>query len=371
MGSSGDLHKMRRARLLTLSIILVVILSLSGCTSFLSGPTTYIAHPTSVHYTIRYGYYVNCSGPGKYEVTYTCDLPEVLTGNNCPYTLLNTSSYRPGYRADNSVIVWNLNGTTPNRYILGVEANITGDTYLYPDLSGKRAYSLAELQSEAEDYINRYTKVQGNETAAYIDPLNRDIRSIAESVQRNSSTNSLLLAKALFTWLKGHVQYKVHEDEGVRPAAVTLALKTGDCDDLSFLYISLCRSIGIPARFIRGYLISDGTPLQAVPHAWTEVFIGPGNGVGGWIPVECSCLSTDVQTDIEQNFGLEDCYHLRVFQDMGDNESLNATLSSINYLTYGPSQSMEFPVPFAVVSGFQVLASKQLTVQKDGTRSLG
>lgn len=370
-GSSGDQPKMYKPRVLTLAFTLIIILTLSGCTSFLSGPTTYVSHPTRVHYNIRYGYYVNATGNGKFNVVYTCDLPEVITGNDCPFTPLNTIPYKPWDRAGNEVYIWNLSDTTPHRYLLGLEANVTADTYLYPDLTGKRAYSLAQLQDSSKDFVDRYTTVQGNETARYIDPRNPDIKAIAESVLRNSSTNSLLLAKALFKWLKEHITYQVHEDLGVRPAALTLSLKSGDCDDLSFLYISLCRSVGIPARFIRGYLLNPGnSPVQAVPHAWAEVFIGQGNGIGGWIPVECSCVTNDVQMDIEQNFGVEDCYHLRLFQDMGTNESLNATLSSITYVTYSPSQTIEPPVSFDIVSDYQVLQSKQLIVQKDGTRSL-
>jgi transglutaminase-like putative cysteine protease len=360
---------MRRLRLLSSTIVLIIVLGLSGCTSFLTGPTTYVSHPTSVQYTLQYGYYVNTSDT-RYQVTYTCDMPEVLLGNSCPFTLLNTSSYRRSDRAGNEVIVWNLTGTTPRHYVLGLETTVTTGTYLYPDLSGKQADSLAQLQLSAEDFIKRYTKVQGNETARYIDPLNPDVQAIAQSVLANSSTNSFLLAKALFAWLKENTQYQIHSDQGVRPVAVTLADRTGDCDDLSFLYISLCRSVGIPARFIRGYLIGESPTVQAVPHAWVEVFIGPGLGIGGWIPVECSCIATSTQSDIEQNFGVEDCYHLRVFQDMGDNESLNATLSSITYAAYDHGAGMEPPVSFAIVSGFKVLESKQLTVQKDGTRAL-
>ncbi len=110
------------------------------------------------------------------------------------------------------------------------------------------------------------------------------------------TNNSFLLAKTLFVWLKENIQYQTHpNDEGVRPAAVTLHNKVGDCDDLSFLYVSLCRVLGIPARFIRGYLLTgydNGTAI-ATAHAWVEVFVGGSVGHNGWIPVECACC-TDV-----------------------------------------------------------------------------
>ncbi len=230
---------------------------------------------------------------------------------------------------------------------------------------GKGALSLSQLRANAEDYVNRYTRVQSNESIRYIDPADPQIKAIADSVLNTSSTNALLLAKALFKWLKENVHYQTHATEGVQPAAMTLALKTGDCDDLSFLYVSLCRSVGIPARFIRGYLISDTQPMQAVAHAWVEVFVGTGIGIGGWIPVECSCICNSVQTDIEQNFGVEDCFHVRVFQDMGNNDSLAASLTGIVF-----TENVEPPASFAIVQDYQVVSSKQLVINTNGTRSL-
>ena len=120
-----------------------------------------------------------------------------------------------------------------------------------------------------------------------------------------------------------------------------------------------------PPRFIRGYLISDTQPVQAVAHAWVEVFVGPGVGVDGWIPVECSCFCNSVQTDIEQDFGVEDCFHVRVFQDMGNNDSLAAALSGIM-----STENVEPPASFAVVQDYQVVSSKQLVIDADGMRSL-
>jgi len=365
MGSCGDLRKMRLHTFLTLCIVLGIIASLSGCTNtFFSQPTTYVTHPVQIQYALRYGYYVNLTGNERYEVQYTSDLPEVLIGTS-PYTILNTTGMTQGERANNTVVTWNLTGKNPQRYVLGLRTEVNAQTYLFPDLMGKDAMSLAQLHTTAEDYVHRYTRVQGNETIRYIDPADPQIKAIADSVLNTSSTNAFLLAKALFTWLKENVHYQTHAAEGVQPAALTLSLKAGDCDDLSFLYISLCRAVGVPARFIRGYLITDTPSVQAVAHAWVEVFIGTGVGIGGWIPVETSCITNSVQTDIEQNFGIEDCFHLRVFQDMGNNDSLSAALSGIVF-----TENVEPPVSFAIVQDYQVVSSKQLVVNTDGTRSL-
>jgi len=65
-------------------------------------------------------------------------------------------------------------------------------------------------------------------------------------------------------------------------------MKRGVCQDLSHIFIACARSLGIPARYIGGYLLrSDDTPHQEAGHAWIETYIkdlgwvgfDPANGV--------------------------------------------------------------------------------------------
>jgi hypothetical protein len=62
-------------------------------------------------------------------------------------------------------------------------------------------------------------------------------------------------------------------------------IKRGVCDEFATLAISLYRSVGIPARYVSGYIytnIGNKGCRNFEPHAWVEVFI-PGNG---WISVD-------------------------------------------------------------------------------------
>ena len=159
-----------------------------------------------------------------------------------------------------------------------------------------------------------------------------------------------------------------NDDTSAQPAGTTYQLKTGDCDDLSFLYISLCRSLGIPARFIRGYLVeeTDGT-VSAVAHAWTEVFVGGNIGNQGWIPVECACPSKDMAVQVNQNFGVESVGHLRLFKDDGSNESMDASISG-SMARYDAGMEVEMTA-FVGIYNYSVLESKELTVDKNGKRA--
>jgi transglutaminase-like putative cysteine protease len=69
------------------------------------------------------------------------------------------------------------------------------------------------------------------------------------------------------------------------------ARKTGVCQDYAHLMVAMCRSVGIPARYVSGYLpTSRGSraktaadPNEVTTHAWTEVAI-PGAGWWGLDP---------------------------------------------------------------------------------------
>jgi len=58
-------------------------------------------------------------------------------------------------------------------------------------------------------------------------------------------------------------------------ADAVLAGRRGVCQDFAHLLIALCRGMGLPARYISGYLFDRDKPADAVlaSHAWTEVYL--------------------------------------------------------------------------------------------------
>jgi transglutaminase-like putative cysteine protease len=244
------------------------------------------------------------------------------------------------------------------------------ESLLVSDLTGAGALSVADIAMFHPSLVERYTGVQSNQTMVLIDPMDPGIRQVALQVLEETGVNmSFLLAKELFVWLKENTEYMVHNGQGnVQPAWLTLQKGSGDCDDLSFLYISLCRALGIPARFIRGFLLAEtDSGLDATPHAWTEVFVGGGLGNQGWIPVECACCTPSVEADINQNFGVENAFHLRLYVDEGTNDSLITSFSGISY-TYGLDRVIEVET-FVTVSEYNLLRSQKLVVSGDQQRT--
>lgn len=73
------------------------------------------------------------------------------------------------------------------------------------------------------------------------------------------------------------------QEPGVWAPERTWREKRGACRDLAALFVDVCRSLGIAARFVSGYeeseLYRDGGEL----HAWAEAYI-PGAGWRGYDP---------------------------------------------------------------------------------------
>ena len=76
--------------------------------------------------------------------------------------------------------------------------------------------------------------------------------------------------------------YKQREEPGVQGSAITLTRRAGSCRDFATLFIEACRSLGLAARFVSGYLYSPTLPRgQGATHAWSEVYL-PGAGWKGF-----------------------------------------------------------------------------------------
>jgi len=353
-----------------ISIFVLLISALSGCSDFFLSSNqivVYESHPTAVNYTITYGYKINCTGQGKYLINCYLDIPEVLDGK-----ILSTDIHNENYQivslATNNMIRWDFNGSNNTEYELLLTANVKALNFITTDLNSLDALTIEQINKQYPNFVNQFCNSQSNETTVFIDPFDPDILDTTSVLYANAKTNnSFLVAKELFKWFKQHTTYKEHllDDDEIQSSHTTFLRGTGDCDDLSFLYISLCRSLHIPARFIRGFLLDENSITQ---HVWVEVFVGGGIGRNGWIPVECSGTSNDAETEINQNFGIENAEHLRLFIDDGSNESLNVSFSGLTYRIFSESRNIDVKF-YTDVTNYLMSKSQQLIVDENGIRS--
>ena len=100
------------------------------------------------------------------------------------------------------------------------------------------------------------------------DPL---VKRTSDTIHESSSDTAEFLSRA-FAWVRNNV--KLRQPELTRlGAAHTIRELTGDCDELSDLFIALCRAANIPSRRVVG-LFYHGRKTESKPfdwHAWAEV----------------------------------------------------------------------------------------------------
>ncbi len=89
-------------------------------------------------------------------------------------------------------------------------------------------------------------------------------------------------AYRIYKWITTHVNYtfvRAYSTYHNISEFVASSLR-GDCGFMALLFITLCRILGIPAKWQSGWFI---TPKHASPHDWAQVYID-----GKWLPVDAS-----------------------------------------------------------------------------------
>lgn len=85
--------------------------------------------------------------------------------------------------------------------------------------------------------------------------------------------------------LRDHLEYRAGVTVATSSAADAWAKGQGVCQDFVHIMLGVLRHLGVPARYVSGYLMPDasaplGQPVDAESHAWVEWWDGAGwNGV--------------------------------------------------------------------------------------------
>ena len=142
-----------------------------------------------------------------------------------------------------------------------------------------------------------------------IDSSDEDIIKKASEIVEGEDDLFIAVNK-IASWVETNVEYSLNTltADVSQPASWVLKNKYGVCDELTSLFISMVRSLGIPARFVSGVAYTNWNELNDWgAHAWAEVYF-PGYG---WVPFDITY----------KEFGYIDSSHIKLRESLDSNES--------------------------------------------------
>ena len=143
------------------------------------------------------------------------------------------------------------------------QAQITLDPLML-DPTGVTEIAGGSLPMEVLPYLNASRYCQSDRLSRF---ANREFGNAPAGHQR---------VTAICNWIRDNVDYVAGASDALTSAYDTLGDRAGVCRDFAHLAITLCRAVGIPARYISAYAWQLSPPDF---HAVFEAFLhGPGGG---------------------------------------------------------------------------------------------
>lgn len=97
----------------------------------------------------------------------------------------------------------------------------------------------------------------------------------------------LVVLRRVMSEIYTRFEYKPQSTRVDSPIDEALEARRGVCQDFAHIFIALMRPLGIPTRYVSGYLFRDlataDRPAEGASHAWAESFV-PGLGWIGFDP---------------------------------------------------------------------------------------
>ena len=122
-------------------------------------------------------------------------------------------------------------------------------------------------------------------------PAEPAVADLAGRLQGQAGADPLVFLERVNRWIYEHIAPEIRPTGAPRTPAETLARGRGACRDQTVLFVALCRTAGLAARFVSGY--QDRSAMETdrrYLHAWPEVYL-PGLGWYGYDPTRGMAVS--------------------------------------------------------------------------------
>lgn len=164
---------------------------------------------------------------------------------------------------------------------------------------------------------------------AYLAPTqlttpNDELRAFAHNAL-HAVTEPRDRAQALAEAVFDAVRYKSGASDVQDSAAVAFRSGEGVCQDHAHVFIASARAVGMPARYVSGYLYTGDTQ-DAASHAWVDIWLGPDIG---WQSMDVTHKRPAVRTYCRLAVGRDylDAAPVRGVRQGGGGEKMEAVVS--------------------------------------------
>lgn len=258
--------------------------------------------------------------------------------------LLSVNTTPDALIGENAVFLW----TDPNQREFN--AYLTADVRVKNEpitVSQKISFPLNIKDPELDRYLG---------PSMYINSDDSRISKLASNISAGE-TDEYVVVFRLAQWVENNIKYDLNTltADAVQNATWTLENKEGVCDELTILFISMSRSVGIPARYVSGIAYTNYQDANTFgPHAWAEVYFPDY----GWVPVDVTY----------REFGYIDATHVK-FSDSADaNEpSIDFTWKGSNVVaqTESPNITAKFIGSFGTAKDIVYIKTSALRKEEN------
>lgn len=119
----------------------------------------------------------------------------------------------------------------------------------------------------------------------------RKIAAFADKIRARADATTLAILHALIGAIYKKLRFDTASTDATTRAEEAFAQGHGVCQDFAHVFIAAARHLGVPARYVGGYLCrSDGIEAQEAGHAWAEAYV-PDLGWVAFDPAHGLCAT--------------------------------------------------------------------------------
>ena len=157
-----------------------------------------------------------------------------------------------------------------NNYKFGLDGTIKTSNLIYPIPNSK--FPMLSIDSSLRQYLEPTDNID----------VNDDILTKASSLAQGKD-NLFEVTFVIADWVNTNIKYDLNTltATAVQKSSWVLENREGVCDEITSLFISMLRSIGIPARFVSG-MVYTNLNYDFGNHGWAEVYFDEY----GWVPFD-------------------------------------------------------------------------------------